>query len=123
MLIPLAGIDASPARRMKMPGFASVAKTHGTCTPVEGYAINTSSSKGADMGGNQKVLKAIKETISDYASKSPVQLVSALRDPAHVAKLRKLGVDDVQIHRVILYLQQHRPEPKVFEAYLKSVRV
>ena len=68
------------------------------------------------MSGNQKVLKAIKETISDYASKSPLQLVSALRDPAHVAKMKKLGVDDVQIHRVILYLQQHRPELKVFEA-------
>ncbi len=75
------------------------------------------------MSGNQKVLKAIKETISDYTSRSPLQLVTALRDPAHVAKMKKLGVDDVQIHRVILYLQQHRPEPKVFEAYLKSARV
>lgn|GEM_PF-2087600 len=106
-----------------MPGFASVAKTHGACTLVEVYAMVGCSSKGAVMGGNQKVLRAIKETISDYASKSPVQLVSALRDPAHVAKLRKLGVDDVQLHRVILYLQQHRPDAKVFEAYLKSVRV
>jgi hypothetical protein len=34
-----------------------------------------------------------------------------------------MGVDDVQIHRVILYLQQHRPDPKVFEAYLKTVSV
>jgi hypothetical protein len=81
------------------------------------------SSKGAVMGGNQKVLKAIKETISDYASKSPLQLVSALRDPEHVAKMKKMGVDDAHIHRVILYLQQHRPEAKVLEAYLKSVRL
>jgi hypothetical protein len=75
---------------------------------------------GAVVGRNQKVLKAIRETISDYAAKSPLQLVSALRDPAHVAKLKKMGVDDANIHRVILYLQQHRPEPKELEAYLKS---
>jgi hypothetical protein len=72
------------------------------------------------MGGKQKLLKAMKETIADYGSKSPLQLVADLRDPRHVAKMKKFGVDEAQIHRVILILQEHKPSPKELDAYLKS---
>jgi len=72
------------------------------------------------MSGNHKLIKAINGTISDYSAKSPMQLNAELRDPKHVAKMKKFGVDDAQIHRVILILQEHKPNSKELEAYLNS---
>ena len=43
------------------------------------------------MSGNHKLIKAIKGTISDYSAKSPMQLIAELRDPKHVAKMKKFG--------------------------------
>ncbi|MEQ1754572.1 MAG: hypothetical protein ABL973_10615 [Micropepsaceae bacterium] len=72
------------------------------------------------MSGNHKLLKAIKGTISNYSSKAPMELIAELRDPKLVAKMKKYGVDDAQIHRVILILQEHKPNSKEFVAYLNS---
>ena len=70
------------------------------------------------MSGN--VLKAVKSAIQDYASMEPVDLVDRLRDPELVRKMRKFGVNDAQIHRVILILKEHKPSSKEFAAYLNS---
>jgi hypothetical protein len=66
------------------------------------------------------VLKAVKSTIHDYASMEPSELVHRLRDPELIRKLKKLGVNDAQIHRVILILKEHQPSSKEFSAYLNS---
>jgi hypothetical protein len=70
------------------------------------------------MSGN--VLKAVKSAIQDYASMEPGELVHRLRDPELVRKMKKFGVNDAQIHRVILILKEHKPSSKEFAAYLNS---
>jgi hypothetical protein len=70
------------------------------------------------MSGN--VLKAVKSTIQDFAQMEPGELVSRLRDPELMRKMKKFGVNDAQIHRVILILKEHKPNSKEFAAYLNS---
>jgi hypothetical protein len=67
-----------------------------------------------------KVLKAIKTTIQDFSKLAPGDLVARLRDPELMKKMKKLGVNDAQVHRIILILQEHKPDSKEFTAYLKS---
>jgi hypothetical protein len=67
-----------------------------------------------------KVLKAIKGAIHDFASLPPGELVGRLRDPELIKKMKKHGVNEAQIHRIILILQEHKPDSKEFTAYLKS---
>ena len=43
--------------------------------------------------------------------------------PALARGSLKLGVSEAQIHRIILILQEHKPSPKEFVAYLKSALV
>jgi hypothetical protein len=43
-----------------------------------------------------------------------------LRDPESIKKMKRLGVKEAQIHRIILILQQNQPDSKEFLAYLKS---
>jgi hypothetical protein len=69
---------------------------------------------------DSKLLKAVKTTIHNFASLEPGQLVERLRKPESIKKLKKLGVNDAQIHRVILILQDHKPNSKEFLAYLNS---
>lgn len=66
------------------------------------------------------VLKAVKNTIQNYASMAPSELVGRLRDPELVKKMKRFGVNDAQIHRVILILKEHKPDSKEFSAYLNS---
>jgi hypothetical protein len=67
-----------------------------------------------------KLLKAMKSTIHDYSVLAPAQLIGRLRDPEMIKKMKKLGVNDAQIHRIILILQENKPDSKEFLAYLKS---
>lgn len=69
---------------------------------------------------DSKLLKAVKSTIHNFAALEPAQLVERLRNPELAKKLKKLGVNDAQIHRVILILQDHKPNSKEFLAYLNS---
>jgi hypothetical protein len=69
---------------------------------------------------NGTLLKAMKSTIQDYATLPPSVLASRLRDPEAVKKLKKAGVNETQIHRIILILQQNQPDSKEFSAYLNS---
>jgi len=69
---------------------------------------------------DNKVLKAIKGAIQDFASLQPGELIGRLRDPDAVKKMKKHGVNEAQIHRIILILQEHKPDSKEFQAYLKS---
>jgi hypothetical protein len=66
------------------------------------------------------VLKAVKSAIHDYASLEPSALIAKLRDPELIKRMKKFGVNDAQIHRVILILQEHKPSSKEFSAYLNS---
>jgi Flp pilus assembly CpaE family ATPase len=66
------------------------------------------------------VLKAVKSAIQDYATMEPSELVGRLRDPELIKKMKRFGVNDAQIHRVILILKEHRPSSKEFSAYLNS---
>ena len=66
------------------------------------------------------VLKAVKNTIQNYASMAPGELVGRLRDPELVKRMKRFGVNDAQIHRVILILKEHKPDSKEFSAYLNS---
>jgi hypothetical protein len=50
----------------------------------------------------------------------PPALVAKLRDPEMIKRMKKFGVSDAQIHRVILILQEHKPNSKEFSAYLNS---
>jgi hypothetical protein len=50
----------------------------------------------------------------------PGELVDRLRDPELVRKIKKFGVNDAQIHRVILILKEHKPSSREFAAYLNS---
>ena len=70
-----------------------------------------------------KLLKAVKSTIQDFSTLEPLQLIGRLRDPESVKKLKKLGASEAQIHRIILILQEHKPNSKELEAYLKSALV
>lgn len=67
-----------------------------------------------------KLLKAVTSTIKNFSSMEPAELVGRLRDPGLVRKMKKFGVNDAQIHRVILILQEHKPDSKELVAYLKS---
>lgn len=69
---------------------------------------------------SSNVLKAIKSAIQDFASMEPAELVSRLRDPELIKRMKKFGVNDAQIHRVILILKEHKPSSKEFSAYLNS---
>lgn len=69
---------------------------------------------------SSNVLKAVKSAIQDFASMEPGELVSRLRDPELIKRLKKFGVNDAQIHRVILILKEHKPNSKEFSAYLNS---
>jgi hypothetical protein len=73
---------------------------------------------GAQMAGN--VLKAIKTSIQDFSTLAPGELIGRLRDPDLLKKMKKFGVNEAQIHRVILILQEHKPDSKEFKAYLNS---
>ena len=66
------------------------------------------------------VLKAVKGAIHDYSSLAPSELMGRLRDPELVKKMKKFGVNDAQIHRIILILREHKPDSKEFLAYLNS---
>ncbi|MCE9522667.1 MAG: hypothetical protein K8S25_09575 [Alphaproteobacteria bacterium] len=69
---------------------------------------------------NSNLLKAVKTTIQDYSKLAPTEMIGRLRDPELVKKMKKLGVNDAQIHRIILILQENKPDSKEFLAYLKS---
>lgn len=69
---------------------------------------------------DSKLLKAVKTTIPEFATAEPFKLIGRLRDPELVKKMKKLGVNEAQIHRIILILQEHKPDSKEFVAYLKS---
>jgi hypothetical protein len=72
------------------------------------------------MASNGKLLKAIKGSISNFSALGPMELAAHLRDPSHIAKMKKYGVNDAQIHRVILILQEQKPNSKELAAYLNS---
>jgi len=69
---------------------------------------------------DSKLLKALKTTIQDYSTLKPAEMIGRLRDPDLIKKMKKLGVNDAQIHRIILILQENKPDSKEFLAYLKS---
>ena len=69
---------------------------------------------------DNKVLKAIKGAIQDFALLQPSELIGRLRDPDAIKKMKKHGMNEAQIHRIILILQEHKPDSKEFQAYLKS---
>jgi hypothetical protein len=66
------------------------------------------------------VLKALKTSIQDFSALAPGDLVGRLRDPELLKKMKKLGVNDAQVHRIILILQEHKPDSKEFKAFLNS---
>lgn len=66
------------------------------------------------------LLKAVSSTIKNYSSMEPRELIGQLRNPGLVSKMKKFGVNDAQIHRMILILQEHKPDSKELVAYLKS---
>ena len=72
---------------------------------------------------DSKLLKAVKTTIQDFDKIEPLDLIARLRDPELIKKMKKLGVSDAQIHRIILILQEHKPTAKELVAYLKSTLV
>ncbi|NOT40119.1 MAG: hypothetical protein HOP13_06480 [Alphaproteobacteria bacterium] len=69
---------------------------------------------------SSNVLKAVKGAIQDFATMEPGELVSRLRDPELIKRMKKFGVNDAQIHRVILILKEHKPSSREFTAYLNS---
>jgi hypothetical protein len=79
--------------------------------------------RGKEAMASDKLLKAVKAAIHDYASLEPRELIGRLRDPELIKKMKKLGANDAQIHRIILILQEHKPNSKEFVAYLKSALV
>ena len=72
------------------------------------------------MASNKKLLNAIKGSIANYSGLAPLQLVAELRNPSMVSKMKKYGADEAQIHRLILILQEHKPNSKELMAYLNS---
>ncbi len=67
-----------------------------------------------------KVLKALKTAVQDMSALKAKDLLVRLRDPDLVKKIKKLGVNDTQLHRIILILKEQEPDSKEFVAYLKS---
>lgn len=67
-----------------------------------------------------KLLKAVKTSIQDFATIQPLEMIGRLRDSETIKKMKKHGVNDAQIHRMILILQEHKPNSKELVAYLKS---
>ena len=72
---------------------------------------------------DSKLLKAVKSTIQNFDTIEPLELITRLRDPDSIKKMKKLGVNEAQIHRIILILQEHKPSSKELVAYLKSALV
>ena len=72
---------------------------------------------------DSKLLKAVKATIHDFSTLAPSELVGRLRDPGLIKKMKKMGVSDAQIHRIILIVQENKPDSKELLAYLKSALV
>ncbi|MDZ4868845.1 MAG: hypothetical protein SGI91_16115 [Alphaproteobacteria bacterium] len=69
---------------------------------------------------DSNMLKALKTSIEDFSTLAPGALVSRLRDPELLKKMKKFGVNEAQVHRVILILQEHKPDSKEFKAFLNS---
>jgi len=69
---------------------------------------------------DSKLLKAIKSTIQNFESIEPLEMIGRLRDPELIKKIKRFGVSEAQIHRIILILQEHKPTSKELVAYLKS---
>lgn len=67
-----------------------------------------------------KVLKALKTAVQDMSALKAKDLLARLRDPDLVKKIKKLGVNETQLHRIILILKEQEPDSKEFVAYLKS---
>ena len=67
-----------------------------------------------------KVLKALKTAVQDMSALKAKDLLVRLRDPEMVKKIKKLGVNETQLHRIILILKEQEPDSKEFVAYLKS---
>jgi hypothetical protein len=67
-----------------------------------------------------KVLKALKTAVQDMSALKAKDLLVRLRDPDLVKKIKKLGVNETQLHRIILILKEQEPDSKEFVAYLKS---
>lgn len=67
-----------------------------------------------------KVLKALKTAVQDMSALKAKDLLVRLRDPELVKKIKKLGVNETQLHRIILILKEQEPDSKEFVAYLKS---
>lgn len=67
-----------------------------------------------------KVLKALKTAVQDMSALKAKDLLVKLRDPEMVKKIKKLGVNETQLHRIILILKEQEPDSKEFVAYLKS---
>jgi hypothetical protein len=66
------------------------------------------------------VLKALKTAVQDMSALKAKDLLVRLRDPDLVKKIKKLGVNETQLHRIILILKEQEPDSKEFVAYLKS---
>lgn len=75
---------------------------------------------GGRTMASSTLLKAVKSTIHDFSTLAPSALAGRLRDPEAVKKMKKFGVNEAQIHRIILILQQNQPDSKELLAYLKS---
>jgi hypothetical protein len=69
---------------------------------------------------DSNMLKALKTSIEDFSTLAPSALVGRLRDPELLKKMKKFGVNEAQVHRVILILQEHKPDSKEFKAFLNS---
>jgi hypothetical protein len=69
---------------------------------------------------DSNMLKALKTSIEDFSTLAPGDLVGRLRDPELLKKMKKFGVNEAQVHRVILILQEHKPDSKEFKAFLNS---
>ncbi len=69
---------------------------------------------------DSNMLKALKTSIEDFSTLPPGDLVGRLRDPELLKKMKKFGVNEAQVHRVILILQEHKPDSKEFKAFLNS---
>jgi len=69
---------------------------------------------------DSKLLKAVKTTIHDFETIQPLEMIGRLRDGETIKKMKKHGVNEAQLHRMILILQEHKPNAKEFVAYLKS---
>lgn len=69
---------------------------------------------------DSKLLKAVKTTIQNFETIEPLEMIGRLRDTETIRKMKRFGVNEAQIHRMILILQEHKPKSKELVAYLKS---